>query len=35
MKEFKEALDIFMNKYGDIKWPFGCDHDILYVTGTN
>lgn len=30
MKDLIEALNIFL-KYGDVKYPFHCEHDVLYV----
>lgn len=30
VKDFIEACQIFL-KYGDIAYPFACEHDILYV----
>lgn len=30
MKKLIEALQIFL-KYGDIEFPTGCEHDVLYV----
>lgn len=30
MRELIEALQIFQ-KYGEIEYPFHCEHDILYV----
>lgn len=32
MKDLIEALNIFL-KYGDVKYPFHCEHDILHVHG--
>ena len=32
MKELIEALQIFL-KYGDVKYPFHCEHDELSVHG--
>ena len=30
MKTIIEALNIFL-KYEDVGYPFGCEHDVLYV----
>jgi len=30
MKDFIEACQIFL-KYGDMDYPFSCEHDVLYV----
>lgn len=30
MKDFLEACQIFL-KYGNVVYPFSCEHDILYV----
>lgn len=32
MKELIEALQIFL-KYGDVHYPFVCEHDKLHVVG--
>ncbi len=29
MKDFIEACQIFL-KYGDMDYPFSCEHDVLY-----
>jgi hypothetical protein len=32
MKNLIEALQIFL-KYGNPKYPFQCEHDVIYVWG--
>lgn len=32
MKELIEALQILL-KYGDVKYPFQCEHDTLHIVG--
>lgn len=34
MKELIEALNIFLKYTGDARWPFHCEHEILYVTAS-
>ena len=35
MKDLIEALSIFIKYFGDIGYPFHCEHDTLYVCGVN